>query len=104
MTKKYQTFRDYIVEKLKDPEEAQSFLNTAIDAYGEDGFTPAFMLSLRYLVEAQGGVNKLAGITHLNKQNLYKVLTGKTAPKLATTFAIIKGLGYTFKAEPINNQ
>ena len=103
MVKKYQKFQDYLVEKLREPQEAQAFLDAAIEEYEEDSDTEAFMLALRYLTEAKGGVNKLSEATHLNRQNLYKVLTGKTAPKLATAFSIIKGLGYHFKAEPMDN-
>lgn len=99
MMTKYQKFQDYIVEKLQDPIEAQAFLDVAIEDYEEDGNTEAFMLALRYLTEAKGGVSKLSQVTQLNRQNLYKVLTGKTEPKLATTFSIMKGLGYHFKAE-----
>lgn len=104
MTKQYQKFQDYLVEKLQDPEEAQSFLDAAIEAYEEDGDTEAFMLALRYLTEAKGGVGKLSEITNLNRQNLYKVLTGKTSPKLETTMSIMKGLGYHLRTEPIENR
>ena len=104
MTKKYQKFQDYLVEKLKDPSEAQIFLDTAIEEYEEDGDMESFMLAIRYLTEAKGGVSRLAEVTKLNRQNLYKVLTGKTSPKLETTFSIMKGLGYHLKAEPFNDQ
>jgi probable addiction module antidote protein len=103
MTRKYQKFQDYLVEKLKEPIEAQTFLDAAILEYEEDGDTEAFMLSLRYLTEAKGGVSKLSEATKLNRQNLYKVLTGKTSPKLETTVSIMRGLGYHLKAEPISN-
>jgi probable addiction module antidote protein len=103
MTKKYQKFQDYLVEKLQSPVEAQAFLDAAIEEYEEDGDTEAFMLALRHLTEAKGGISKLAEATHLNRQNLYKVLTGKTSPKLETTFSIMRGLGYHLKAESFEN-
>ena len=99
--KKYQKFQDYLVEKLRDPEEAQIFLDTAIEAYEEDRNTEAFLLALRYLAEARGGINVLSKNTKLNRQNLYKVLTGKTTPKFDTTVSIMKGLGYHLRAEPV---
>lgn len=103
MSKKYQKFQDYLIEKLQDPVEAQAFLDAAIEEYEEDGDTEAFMLALRYLTEAKGGIGKLAKVTHLNRQNLYKVLTGKTSPKLETTFSIMNGLGYHLKAEAFDS-
>lgn len=99
--KKYQKFQDYLVKKLQEPKESQAFLDAAIEAYEEDGDMEAFMLSLRYLAEAKGGISKLSEATHLNRQNLYKILTGKTSPKLDTAFSIIRGLGYSFRAEPL---
>lgn len=103
MAKKYTKFQDYLVEKLRDPEEAKAFLDAAIDSFEEDNDTEAFMLSLRYLTEAKGGVAKLSKVTKLNRQNLYKVLTGKTSPKLETAFTILKGLGYHLRAEPLRS-
>lgn len=104
MTRKYQTFKELLLEDLQDSESAQEFLNATIEAYAESSDIPAFLLSLRYLAEAKGGVAKLAKKTKLNKQNLYKILTGKTSPKFSTIYTIIKGLGYTFKAEPITKK
>ncbi len=94
MTRTYLKFKDYLVEKLQDSTEAQAFLDAAIYEYEEDGDAEALMLALRYLVEAQGGVPQLSEKTHLNKQNLYKILTGKTTPRFDTMISIIKGLGY----------
>jgi probable addiction module antidote protein len=101
MTRTYRKFQDYLVERLQDPKEAEVFLEVALEEYEEDGNTEAFMLALRYLAEAKGGVSKLSKVTKLNRQNLYKILTGKTSPRLDTIFSIMKGLGYHFKAEPL---
>jgi len=45
-------FREYVKEKLKEPEEAVSYLNTALEEYEKDGDTEAFLLALR-TVEAE---------------------------------------------------
>lgn len=97
---KYQKFTDYLVGKLHNPQEAKAFLDASIIEYEEDGNTEAFMLALRYIAEAQGGISKLSQKTHLNKQNLYKILSGKTTPKFDTTLAIMKGLGFRFVVRP----
>ncbi len=102
MTRQYQKFNDYLIERLKDPKEAQSFLDTSIDEYEEDHDVAALMLALRYITEAQGGIAKLSERTHLNRQNLYKILTGKTKPQLDTTLSIIKGLGFRLAVEQMN--
>lgn len=101
MTKKYIKFSDYLVEKLRDPIQASAFLDVAISEYEDDNDSAALMLALRYLVEAQGGIPKLSEKTKLNRQNLYKVLTGKTEPGLHTIMSIIKGLGFHLSPKPV---
>ncbi len=101
MTRSYQTFKSYLVETLRDPKEARVFLEGAMEAYADDNDIEAFMVSLRYLPEAQGGIPKLAERTQLNRQNLYKILTGKTVPRLDTTLSIMKGLVFHLTPEPI---
>jgi probable addiction module antidote protein len=103
MSDKYLKFSDYLINTLQDKNEAQEFLNTAISEYEADGDTQAFMLALRYLTEAKGGVTRLSEETKLNRQNLYKVLTGKTIPRIDTTISIIKGLGFHLTSQQSNN-
>ena len=101
MAKKYQKFQDYLVEKLRNKKEAKAFLDAAILELEEDGDVEAFLLALRYLAEAKGGINQLSQHSHLNRQNLYKILTGKTVPKFDTTLSIMNSLGYRFKVEAL---
>tara|TARA_B100001564_G_scaffold195345_1_gene164189 strand:- start:71 stop:385 length:315 start_codon:yes stop_codon:yes gene_type:complete len=98
MTRAYVTFNDQLVERLKDPEEAEWFFDQALSEYEGSGNISAFMLCLRYLAEANGGLAALAQKTGLNKQNLYKILTGKTTPKFDTIFTIIHGLGFQIRS------
>ena len=53
MTRNYQKFEDYLVNKLKDPVEARIFLEIAIEEYEDSSKTNVFMLSLRYLAAAR---------------------------------------------------
>lgn len=101
MTKKYRKFQDYLVSTLRDPKEAEAFLSAAIEAYEEDGDVKALMISLRYISEAKGGITALSNKTHLDRKNLYKILTGKTSPRFDTTMKIMSGLGYHLKLESI---
>jgi probable addiction module antidote protein len=82
------------VANLRDPDEAKEFLEAAIKEYENDEDTAALMLALRYITEAQVGVPHLSRKTHLNKQNLYKLLTGKNVPRYDTMLSIFKGLGF----------
>jgi probable addiction module antidote protein len=94
-------FQDYLVEKLLSKKEAKAFLDVAMLEFEEDGDIEAFLLALRYLAEANGGISQLSGKSSLNRQNLYKILTGKTVPKFDTTLSIMNSLGYRFKVEAL---
>lgn len=99
MEKHMRKFKDYLIETLKDNEEAQAYLNTALEEYKKDNDAEAFLLALRDVAEAQGGLACLAKKTNLNRQNLYKVLSGKTNPKLMTLGVILNGLGFHLSVE-----
>jgi len=98
----YRKFNDYLIEKLHDPEEAMAFLTVSIEDYAEDHDTEALMLALRLIAEAQGGIHQLSLKAHLNRQNLYKILTGKTIPRFDTALSIINGLGFQISLAPID--
>ncbi len=94
--------RDYqeaLLEALKDPEEAKVYLEVALEEYEED--KEAFLLALRNVAEAQGGLSALARRTNLNRQNLYRALSPRGNPRLHTIGAILHGLGFRLSVERI---
>jgi len=99
--RRHRDFKDYHIEKLRDSEEARVYLSVALEEYEKDGDTEAFLLALRDVTEAQGGIAKLAERTKLNRQNLYKALSDKGNPRLETVGAILHGLGFRLSVEPI---
>ena len=99
--REYRDFRDYHIEKLRDPEEAGVYLDVALEEYEQDGDTEAFLLALKDVAEAQGGIGKLAERTKLNRQNLYKALSAKGNPRLQTVETILHGLGFRLSVEPV---
>jgi probable addiction module antidote protein len=98
------TFDKYLIDELKDQGEAKAHLELAIEEYEKDGDTASFMQMVRLIAEAQGGIAKLSERSHLNKQNLYKILTGKTTPRFDTTLSIMKGLGFKLNIESLGQQ
>jgi probable addiction module antidote protein len=94
-------FNDYLIKSLKDPKEASAYLNVALEEYKKDNDVEAFLLALRDVAQARGGLGKLAKKTNLNRQNLYKTLSGKGNPQLITLGNILNGLGFHFSIEPM---
>jgi len=63
-------FKDYHIEQLRDPEDAKIYLSVAFEEYEEDGDIEAFLLAVRDVAEAQGGMSKLAERIHLTREGL----------------------------------
>lgn len=93
-------FRDYLTKDLVSPDRAAVYLSVALEEYEADGNQEAFLLALRTIVEARGGVGALARKTGLNRQHLYRALSGKGNPTLATMDAVLSALGFRFAIEP----
>ncbi|MCK5319816.1 transcriptional regulator [Candidatus Parcubacteria bacterium] len=89
-------FKEYLIESLKDPKEASAYLDVALEEFEKDGDMKTFLLMLRDVTEAQGGFSELARKTSLNRQNLYRVLSGKGNPRISTLGSILNGLGFRF--------
>jgi len=97
----YRDFRDYHIEKLRDPEDARIFLSVIFEEYEEDGDTEAFLLALRDVTEAQGGLVKLAEYARLNQQDIGDVFSSKENLRFDTVETILQALGFHLSVEPI---
>jgi len=102
--RQFRKYEDTLRERLADPEYARVFLDVALEEYEKDGDTEAFLLALRDVVESQGGVEKLAKETHLNRQNLYQALSEEGTPRLETVGAILHALGFRLSVEPLSSE
>ncbi len=94
------SYYDELIQSLRDPEEAAAYLQVAFDEYQEDDNMEAFLLALRNVAQAKGGISKLATKTDLNRQSLYRTLSKSGNPKLHTLGVIIKELGFSFSITP----
>lgn len=89
-------YHDYLIETLKEPSEAAGYLNAALD-YGDiDGFLEA----LRNVVEAHGGMTKLAEQTSKGRNSLYKTIASTGNPYLRNTNEILQTLGFHLSVTP----
>lgn len=97
----YKDFKTYHIEKLKDPKEAQKYLDLAFLDFEDANDIDDFLLALRDVATAQGGLGKLAQNTRLNRQNLYRALSEDGNPRIETIGAILRALGFRLSVEPI---
>ena len=97
--KKSINYQDYLINSLKDREEAAGYLNAAL----EGGDISVFLLALQNVIQAQGGIAKIAERSHRSRTSLYKTLSQKGNPYLETTNNILANLGMHFKIVPTNS-
>jgi len=100
--RKLRDFKEGLLEDLKDQVYAQNYLSVALEEYDKDLDASAFLMALRDVTEARGGITQLANKTHLNRQNLYKTLSAKGDPKVHTVESVLHGLGYRLSVVPVD--
>lgn len=83
---------DWLREKLQDAEFAAEFLNAA----GEDDDIKTYLIALRKLVDARGGVASVAEKTDLSRETLYRTLSSSGNPTIKTLSAVLKATGLKF--------
>ena len=86
-------YNDFALEKLQDPELAAEYLSSALDG----GTLDEFLLALRNVAEAYGGIGNLSEITDLNRQSMYKMLSQEGNPTLASLLTVLNALGIGLK-------
>jgi probable addiction module antidote protein len=86
---KTETYKDTLLKSLKDQEAAAEYLTACL----EDGDVNVFLLALWDVAEAQGGIGMLSGRTHLNRENLYRMLSRSGNPSLNSLDSVLNSLG-----------
>ena len=92
-------YHDWLIERLKDHDEAIAYLNAALEESlkGDEESQCLFLLALRNVAEAQGGIGKLAKKSHMGRESLYKTLSEKGNPKWSTLILLIDSLGLNLR-------
>ena len=83
------SYDDLLMDMLKDEDRALAYLNAALDE--ED--PRVFLIALRNVTQAQGGIAKIAARSGLNRESLYRALSGKGNPSVQTLAAVLGALG-----------
>jgi len=90
---------DAVVQMLRnDREFAQAYLHAAFEELNEDGGEEGFLMALRHIVEARGGMASIADKTGLSRETLYRTLSAKGNPTLKTMKQVLHAAGLRFTA------
>lgn len=98
MAKTTTSYQKDLIEALKDPCEAAAYLNAAI----EEGDREVFLLALRNVAEANGGMGAVAAKANLSRESLYRMLSRRGNPEVKSLFTLLHtmGLRLAVEAEP----
>ena len=94
MSKVSTSYREGLIKDLADPEEAAAYLNAAL----EEGSREVFLLALRDIAEAKG-MARLSRKARLNRESMYRMLSGKGNPQFSSLASILESAGLRLAVE-----
>lgn len=89
------SYHEYLIRSLKKPKRAEGYLNAAL----EDGDPRIFLIALRNVAEARGGMGKTAAKSSLNRESLYRMLSKRGNPSLRSLGVLLSSLGFRLAVE-----
>lgn len=99
--REYRTLRDFQMEQLADPGAAINYLQVTLEEYQVDRDMPFFLHEIRTVLEAQGGIAKLAKRTDIEPEVLSEMLSSDAAPRLDMFSSILTALGCQLLIQPL---
>ena len=89
------SYKKILQKQLEDPELAAEYLTACYEEGPE-----VFLVGLRDVVQAQGGVARAAELSKLNRESLYRLISRDGNPRLSSLDAVLTALGLkvTFSA------
>lgn len=92
-------YQDFLIEHLKNHDEAVAYLNAALEESlkGDEDSRQLFLIALRNVADAQGGLGALAKKAHVGRESLYKTLSGTGNPKWHTIVSLCVAMGLNLR-------
>jgi probable addiction module antidote protein len=95
-------WNEFFIEKLKNDDELlDMYIRDNIRILREEGNIDLFLVALRNIVNAKGGMTKIANKTHLKRQTLYASLREKGNPRLKNFGKILHAIGLQIDVKPV---
>jgi len=83
------------LQTLQDPGAAAQYLNACL----EDGDPRVFLMALRDVAAARGGIRVLSREARLNRESLYRMLSKSGNPSLDSLSAVLHACGLRLAVE-----
>lgn len=92
------SYNERLYERLKNPKEAAAYLNAALE--NED--PRIFLIALKDVAEAHGGMARLAKEAELNRESLYRTLSTRGNPRWDSLISILDAFNLHVTIKPIS--
>jgi probable addiction module antidote protein len=89
------SYQKDLIESLKNPSEAAAYLNAALD----EGDRALFLLAIRNVAEANGGMTAIAEKADLSRESLYRMLSNKGNPEIKSLIKLLNTMGLKLSVE-----
>ena len=89
-------YKEHLLQQLQDHREAAAYLSAAL----QDEDPHVFLLALRDIAEAQGGMGWLAEKADLNRESLYRTLSLRGNPRFFNLLSVLSAFGLELSIQP----
>jgi len=97
MTKRSKKYKeDYLYKMLQNPKEAAAYLNECL----KDEDPSVFLIALRDVIKANGGMSKLAEEIDRNRESLYRSFSVNGNPGINTLVDTLDVFGIEINVQP----
>lgn len=86
---KTRTYDAFLKKQLRDPEMAAEYLSAAV----REGTLEGFLVALKGVAEAHGGIGNIAKVTKLNRQSMYRMFSERGNPTVSSLLTVLNALG-----------
>lgn len=94
------TWRECLIQQINDPKKAIAYLQAILDDYQIYKNSAVVQRSLQTVVEAQGGISKLAKQAKIEPEDLSNMISDKDIPLIDALGTVLKALGYHLTIQP----
>ena len=84
--------QNYLIKRLRDPEEALAYLDAALMEKDDS----LFLLALRNVIQAQRKMSAIARRTHLGRESMYKSISKNGNPRWKSLKKIVQTFGWRY--------
>ena len=86
---KSRNYDSSLKKQLQDPDMSAEYLSAAV----REGSLEGFLIALKSVAEALGGIGTIAKVTNLNRQSMYRMFSERGNPTVSNLLTVLHALG-----------